>query len=61
MGVSLSEHANYRCALIEGEDLQSLMPLFEQANELTLWQSEDTLYQFYLRPLLPDEEPCPVA
>jgi hypothetical protein len=61
MGVSLSEPANYRCALIESEDLQSLMPLFKQANELTLWQSEDTLYQFYLRPLLPDEEACPTA
>ena len=61
LGDPLSDPSNYRCALIEGEDLQALMPLFEQANELTLWQSEDTLYQFYLRPLLPDEEACPTA
>jgi hypothetical protein len=61
LGDSLSEPANYRCALIDGADLQTLMPLFERSNELTLWQSEDTLYQFYLRPLLPDEEACPVA
>jgi hypothetical protein len=61
LGGSLSEPANYRCALIEGEDVQALMPLFQNANELTVWQSEDTLYQFYLHPLLPDEEACPVG
>ena len=35
------------------------MPLLQQANELTLWESEDTLYQLRLRPLLPDEAACP--
>jgi hypothetical protein len=61
LGDALSEPANHRCALIKGDELQTLMPLFERSNELTLWQSEDTLYQFYLRPLLPDEEACPVS
>jgi len=60
LGASMSEPANYRCALIEGEELQALMPLFQQTNELTLWRSNDTLYQLVLRPLLPDEEACPI-
>jgi hypothetical protein len=59
LGVSISDPANYRCALIEGEDLQAMLPLFQQTNQLTLWRSEGTLYQLILRPLLPDEEPCP--
>ena len=58
LGTSMSEPANYRCGLIEGDDLAALMPLLQQANELTLWQSDDTLYQLELRPLLPDEEPA---
>jgi hypothetical protein len=59
LGTSISEPANYRCASVEGEDLAALMPLLQQANELTMWQSEDALYQLNLRPLLPDEEACP--
>jgi hypothetical protein len=59
LGKSISEPANYRCAEIAGDDLASLLPLLQQANELTMWQSEGTLYQLQLRPLLPDEEVCP--
>ena len=59
LGTSISEPANYRCGSIEGDDLAALMPLLQQANELTLWQSEKELYQLELRPLLPDEEACP--
>jgi len=61
LGTSLSDPPNQRCALIEGEDLQTLMPLFQQTNQLTLYSSEDKLYQVTLRPLLPDEEACPTA
>jgi len=59
LGTLISDPANYRCAAIEGDDLATLMPLLQQANELTLWESDETLYQLRLRPLLPDEEPCP--
>ena len=59
LGTSWGEPAEYRCALIEGEDLTTLRPMLQQANELTLWRSDDVTYQLYLRPLLPDEEACP--
>lgn len=61
LGEPISEPEPYRCALIDGEDLDTLLPLLSRANELTLWRSEDAEFQLYLRPLLPDEEPCPVA
>ncbi len=33
--------------------------MLEEANELTLWRSDDVTYQIYAHPLLPDDEPCP--
>lgn len=59
LGTSWGEPAEYRCALIEGDDLTTLRPMLQQANELTLWRSDDVTYQLYLRPLLPDEDACP--
>jgi len=59
LGTSYGEPAEYRCATIEGDDLATMLPLFQQANELTLWRSEDVTYQLYAHPLLPDDEPCP--
>ena len=61
LGDPISEPPTNQCALLEGDDLQTLMPLFERANQQTLWRSEDTFYQFVLRPLLPDEEACPTV
>lgn len=58
-GTSYGEPAEYRCVLIEGDDLATLMPLLQQSNELTLWESEDATYQIYAHPLLPDDLPCP--
>ena len=59
LGTSFGEPAEYRCALIEGEDLETLLPMLNQAHELTLWRSDDVTYQVYAHPLLPDDEPCP--
>ena len=59
LGTSFGEPDEYRCTLIEGEDLETLLPMLEQANELTLWRSEDVTYRIYAHPLLPDDEPCP--
>ncbi len=59
LGTSWGEPAEYRCGLIEGEDLATLRPMLGQANELTLWRSDEVLYQLYLHPLLPDEQACP--
>jgi hypothetical protein len=49
----------YRCTELTGDDLTQMLPLFGQSNELTLWRSDDELYQLYLHPLLPDDEACP--
>jgi hypothetical protein len=59
IGQPVIEGVDHRCAEISGADLEQLLPLFEQSNQLTIWRSDDELYQFHLRPLLPDEEPCP--
>lgn len=59
LGTSWGEPADYRCGLIEGEDLGTLRPMLDRATELTLWRSDDVLYQLYLHPLLPDDEACP--
>ncbi len=59
IGTSYGEPAEYRCALIEGEDLDAFLPQLAQSNELTLWRSGDFAYQLYAHPLLPDDEPCP--
>jgi hypothetical protein len=47
------------CALIEGADLDTLLPLLEKANPLTPWTSEGKTYSLFVRPLLPDEAGCP--
>lgn len=50
-----------RCFVLEGEELQMLLPALEDANELTQWTSGDEQYQLFLRPLLADEEGCPAG
>lgn len=59
LGQPLAEPTSYRCFSVEGDDLAALRPMLEQANQLTLWRSNDVPYQLYLHPMLPDEEGCP--
>jgi hypothetical protein len=59
LGVSWSEPAEHRCFELSGDDLAAALPVFEAANELTLYRSADVTYQLYLHPLLPDDEACP--
>jgi hypothetical protein len=47
-----------RCAVIEGDDLDTLLPALREANTLTRWTSAGDEYVLYLRPLLPHEEGC---
>ncbi|HEY7660969.1 MAG TPA: hypothetical protein VIC58_10265 [Actinomycetota bacterium] len=47
-----------RCGVVSGDDLAELLPLAEQANELTPWTSGGEEYQLIFRPLLPDEHGC---
>ena len=47
------------CFTVKGEDLSSLRPLVETANELTQWNSGGERHWLRFRPLLPDESGCP--
>jgi hypothetical protein len=46
------------CGVVDGEDLETLLPLAERATEITLWESEGERYLVAFRPLLPDESGC---
>jgi hypothetical protein len=48
----------YRCGVVEGDDLATLMPALQEANVLTRWTSDGGAYVLYLRPLFPDEAGC---
>ena len=47
-----------RCGTVTGDDAATLMPLVEQANQLTPWTSDGSQYGLLFRPLLPDESGC---
>jgi len=59
LGAPMTFGDGYRCAVIDGAELQTLRPLLVEANELTLWRSEGQLYQAIFHPMLPDDETCP--
>jgi hypothetical protein len=48
-----------RCGTVTGDELKTLTPLLQAANQATLWRSAGATYQLILRPLLPDESGCP--
>jgi hypothetical protein len=47
------------CGVVEGAELDTLLPLLEKANTLTPWTSEKQSYTILVRPMLPDETGCP--
>jgi hypothetical protein len=47
-----------RCGTVVADAAATLLPLVEQANQLTPWTSEGTRYGILFRPLLPDESGC---
>lgn len=48
-----------RCGVVAGDDLATLRPALEAANQLTFWRSGGQTWSLVLRPLLPDESGCP--
>jgi hypothetical protein len=48
-----------RCLVVTGDDLATVRPLFEAANQLTYLRSAGSTWAMSLRPLLPDEAGCP--
>lgn len=59
LGMAVDEVGGYRCAVIEGTDVDTLRPVLASANELTLWRSGDELFTVQPHPLLPDDVGCP--
>jgi hypothetical protein len=55
---SVSQTYGSRCGTVSGADLSALMPLAEQANQLTPWKSDGRRFGLVFRPLLPDESGC---
>ena len=47
-----------RCGVVQGDDLDTLLPQATSATELTPWTSDGTTYGLIFRPLLPDESGC---
>lgn len=47
-----------RCGTVTGADLTTLMPLIDQANQLSPWTSDGKEYGLLFRPMLPDESGC---
>jgi hypothetical protein len=47
-----------RCGTVAADAAASILPLAEQANQLTPWTSDGTRYGLLFRPLLPDESGC---
>jgi hypothetical protein len=47
-----------RCAVVDGSDLATVLPLFRDGTQLTRWISEGVAYEVLPRPLLPDETGC---
>jgi hypothetical protein len=47
-----------RCLVVEGDDLTTIKPLLEGANQLTVFESAGEQYSLIPRPLYPDESGC---
>jgi len=47
-----------RCQVLEGDDLESVLPILQDANSLQTFRSGDELYSLVVRPLLPGESGC---
>ncbi|MGZ8605536.1 MAG: hypothetical protein ACXWXQ_00645 [Actinomycetota bacterium] len=50
--------AGYRCGVVDGADLELLLPAAQASNELTPWASDGGEHGLIFRPLLPDEHGC---
>jgi hypothetical protein len=47
-----------RCQVLTGDDLATVLPLLEGANQLSVFRSGDAFYSLVPRPLLPGETGC---
>jgi hypothetical protein len=57
-GTAIDNPSVDRCLVVEGDDLETLLPLLQGANQLSVFESETELYSLIPRPLYPDESGC---
>jgi hypothetical protein len=57
-GSPFEGNEDLRCAVVEGQALDRLLPAVAESNELTPWVSAGERWHLIVRPLLPDESGC---
>lgn len=57
-GDPVPDLADFRCGVVGGDDLATLLPAAQSANQLTPWTSDGETRGLIFRPLLPDEHTC---
>jgi hypothetical protein len=57
-GVPDATYGDFRCGVVGGANLATLLPDAQRANELTPWRSDGADFSLIFRPLLPDEHNC---
>jgi hypothetical protein len=58
-GTPANDMTSIRCGVVTGPDwTATLLPMVNEANELTPWTSDGTRYAISFRPLLPNETTC---
>ncbi|MEA2556918.1 MAG: hypothetical protein QOG88_456 [Actinomycetota bacterium] len=57
-GLNTNDGLPSRCGVVTGDELTTLMPLIQHANQLSPWKSDGKQYGLLFRPLLPDESGC---
>ena len=57
-GTAIDNPSVDRCLVVEGDDLETVMPLLQGANQLSVFESEGELYSLIPQPLYPGESGC---
>ena len=57
-GIAIDNPSVDRCLVVEGADLETVLPLLQSANQLSVFESEGAVYSLIPQPLYPGESGC---
>ena len=57
-GTAIDNPSVDRCLVVEGDDLETVLPLLQGANQLSVFESEGEVYSLLPQPLYPGESGC---
>ena len=57
-GTAIDNPSVDRCLVVEGDDLATVLPLLQGANQLSVFESEGEVYSLIPQPLYPGESGC---